>query len=153
MMKTEITADEIVSLLHSLGYRASYELDGSDVEVESASQGFIWQVTICDSNESQASDFLIFSHLRGVNPVLFPIGRICNEFNSESPHGVATYLLVDDPDLDEEAILKLEFSVSLHGGVSDDWVISQITGWDFILGMFDKKVRECKEPAAKDEPF
>ena len=153
MMKTEINADEIVSLLHDMGYRASYEINDSDVEVASASQGFIWEVTICDSDESQASDFLIFSHLRGVNPVLFPIGRICNEFNSESPHGVATYLLVDDPDLPEKAIIKLEFSVSLRGGVSEDWVSSQITGWDFILGMFDKKVRECEEACSKEDPF
>jgi hypothetical protein len=153
MMKTEITADEVVSLLHALGYRAMCEIDGTDVVVNSASQGFSWQVTVCDANENQASDFLMFCHLRGVNPVLFPVGRICNEFNRQAPHGVATYILLENDEMPEEAIINLEFAVSLHGGVSDDWVSSQITSWDFTLGMFDQKVRECEEPASTDDPF
>ena len=153
MMKTEITAEEIVSILHDMGYRASCEQEGLDVIVHSASQGFMWQLSICDLNESQASDFLMFSHIREVNPVLFPIGRICNEFNREAPQGVATYIMIDNEDLTHEALINVELAISLHGGVSEDWVRSQITGWDFTLGMFDQKVRECEEPASQEELF
>jgi hypothetical protein len=150
MMKTEITAEEIVLILHDMGYRASCEQEGSDVVVYSASQGFMWQLSICDLNESQASDFLMFSHLRDVNPVLFPVGRICNEFNREAPQGVATYIILDDEDRSYDALINLEIAVSLRGGVSEEWIRSQITGWDFTIGMFDQKVRECEEPASND---
>jgi hypothetical protein len=150
MMKTEITAEEIVSILHDMGYRASCSVFGTDVIVNSASQGFAWQLNVCEINENKASDFLMFSHLRDVNPVLYPIGRICNEFNREAPHGVATYIMIDNEDLAHEALINVEFAVSLHGGVSEDWVKSQIMSWDFTLGMFDNKVRECEEPCADD---
>jgi hypothetical protein len=150
MMKIEITAEEIVSILHDMGYRASCEQEGLDVIVHSASQGFMWQLSICDLNESQASDFLMFSHLRDVNPVLFPVGRICNEFNREAPQGVATYIILEDEDRSYDALINLEIAVSLRGGVSEEWIRSQITGWDFTIGMFDQKVRECEEPSSND---
>jgi hypothetical protein len=60
--------------------------------------------------------------------------------------------MIDDEDLIHEALINLELAISLHGGVSEDWVRSQITGWDFTIGMFDQKVRECEEPS-KDDLF
>ena len=153
MMKTEITADEIVSLLHSLGYRASYELNDINLIVSSASQGFEWEIHISVTEESEASDFLIFSHTRLVSPVLFPVGKICNQFNIISPNGVATFRMDDNHDLTEDVMISLDFSVSLTGGVADEWLEDSISMWDYILGTFDKTVRECEEPAAKDEPF
>ena len=153
MMKTEITADEIVSLLHSLGYRASYELNDINLIVSSASQGFEWYIHISVTEESEASDFLIFSHTRLVSPVLFPVGKICNQFNIISPNGVATFRMDDNHDLTEDVMISLDFSVSLTGGVADEWLEDSISMWDYILGTFDKTVRECEEPAAKDEPF
>jgi hypothetical protein len=153
MMKTEITADEIVSLLHSLGYRASYELNDINLIVSSASQGFEWYIHISVTEESEASDFLIFSHTRLVSPVLFPVGKICNQFNIISPNGVATFRMDDNHDLTEDVMISLDFSVSLTGGVADEWLEDSISMWDYILGTFDKTVRECEEPTATDEPF
>ncbi len=152
-MKTEITADEIVSLLHALGYRASYELNDINLIVSSASQGFEWYIHISVTEESEASDFLIFSHTRLVSPVLFPVGKICNQFNIISPNGVATFRMDDNHDLTEDVMISLDFSVSLTGGVADEWLEDSISMWDYILGTFDKTVRECEEPASKDESF
>jgi hypothetical protein len=153
MMKTEITADEIVSLLHALGYRASYELNDINLIVSSASQGFEWYIHISVTEESEASDFLIFSHTRLVSPVLFPVGKICNQFNIISPNGVATFRMDDNHDLTEDVMISLDFSVSLTGGVADEWLEDSISMWDYILGTFDRTVRECEEPAATDKPF
>jgi len=153
MMKTEITADEIVSLLHALGYRASYELNDINLIVSSASQGFDWYIHISVTEESEASDFLIFSHTRLVSPVLFPVGKICNQFNIISPNGVATFRMDDNYDLTEDVMISLDFSVSLTGGVADEWLEDSISMWDYILGTFDKTVRECEEPTGKDDPF
>jgi len=153
MMKTEITADEIVSLLHSLGYRASYELNDINLIVSSASQGFDWYIHISVTEESEASDFLIFSHTRLVSPVLFPVGKICNQFNIISPNGVATFRMDDNHDLTEDVMISLDFSVSLTGGVADEWLEDSISMWDYILGTFDKTVRECEEPTSKNDPF
>jgi hypothetical protein len=153
MMKTEITADEIVSLLHALGYRASYELNDINLIVSSASQGFEWYIHISATEESEASDFLIFSHTRLVSPVLFPVGKICNQFNIISPNGVATFRMDDNHDLTEDVLISLDFSVSLTGGVADEWLEDSVSMWDYILGAFDKTVRECEEPIVKDEPF
>jgi hypothetical protein len=153
MMKTEITADEIVSLLHALGYRASYELNDINLIVSSASQGFEWYIHISVTEESEASDFLIFSHTRLVSPVLFPVGKICNQFNIISPNGVATFRMDDNHDLTEDVMISLDFSVSLTGGVADEWLEDSVSMWDYILGAFDKTVRECEEPIVKDEPF
>ena len=152
-MKTEITADEIVSLLHELGYRASYELNDINLIVSSASQGFEWYIHISVTEESEASDFLIFSHTRLVSPVLFPVGKICNQFNIISPNGVATFRMDDNHDLTEDVMISLDFSVSLTGGVADEWLEDSISMWDYILGTFDKTVRECEEPMSKNDPF
>jgi hypothetical protein len=142
-----------VSLLHALGYRASYELNEINLIVNSASQGFEWEIHISVSEESEASDFLIFYHSRFVSPVKFPIGRICNEFNTISPNGVATFRMDDNHDLSEDVMISLSFSVSLTGGVADEWLEDSISMWDYILGTFDKTVRECEEPTAKNDPF
>jgi len=153
MMKTEITADEVVSLLQSTGYRAMCEPSDINLTIHSASQGFEWEIHISVSEESEASDFLIFSHTRFVSPVMFPIGRICNEFNTISPNGVATFRMDDNHDLSEDVMISLSFSVSLTGGVADEWLEDSISMWDYILGTFDKTVRECEEPTAKNDPF
>jgi len=153
MMKTEITADEIVSLLHSLGYRAMCEPSEINLTVHSASQGLEWEIYVGVTDESEASDFLIFSHSRFVSPVLFPVGRICNEFNTISPDGVATYSTVDNEEIDDDVVLSLNFSVTLTGGVADEWLEDSISMWDYILGTFDKTVRECEEACSKDDPF
>lgn len=121
--------------------------------VNSASQGFEWEIFVGERNENEAANFLIFTHSRFVSPVQFPVGRICNEFNRTSPHGVATFAMDDNEDLTEEARISVDFSISLIGGVADEWLEDSISRWELILEIFDKKVRECEEPAAKDDPF
>ena len=111
MMKTEITPEEIVSLLQNEGYRAVCEPCDINLTIHSASQGFAWEIFVGVTDESEASDFLIFSHSRSVSPVLFPVGRICNEFNTISPDGVATFSMDDNQDLTEDVMLSLNFSV------------------------------------------
>jgi hypothetical protein len=96
MMKTEITADEIVSLLHNEGYRAVCEPSDINLTIHSASQGLAWEIYVGVTDTTEASNYLIFSHTRFVNPVLFPVGRICNEFNTVSPHGTATFGMDDN---------------------------------------------------------
>ena len=59
----------------------------------------------------------------------------------------------DNHDLTEDVMISLDFSVSLTGGVADEWLEDSISMWDYILGTFDKTVRECEEPTAKDESF
>jgi hypothetical protein len=61
--------------------------------------------------------------------------------------------MVDNEEIDDDVVLSLNFSVTLTGGVSDEWLEDSISRWELILGMFDKKVLECKEPIAKDKPF
>ena len=153
MMKTEITPEEIVSLLQNEGYRAVCEPCDINLTIYSASQGFAWEIFVGVTDESEASDFLIFSHSRSVSPVLFPVGRICNEFNTISPDGVATYSMDDNQDLTEEIMISLNFSVSLRGGVTEEWLEIAVSRWEMILEIFDKKVRECEEPTAPDESF
>jgi hypothetical protein len=59
----------------------------------------------------------------------------------------------DREELAEDARITLDFSISLIGGVADEWLEDSISRWEMILGMFDQKVRECEEPAVKDERF
>jgi len=153
MMKTEIAADEIVSLLQNEGYRAVCEPSEINLTVHSASQGLAWEIYVGVTDESEASDFLIFSHSRFVSPVLFPVGRICNEFNTISPHGTATFGMDDNQDMTQDVMISVDFSISLIGGVADEWLEDSISRWELILEIFDKKVRECEEPAATDESF
>ena len=153
MMKTEITADEIVSLLQNEGYRAVCEPSDINLTIHSASQGMDWEIYVGVTDESQATNFLIFSHSRFVNPVLFPVGRICNEFNTISPHGTATFGMADNQDMTEDVMISVDFSISLIGGVADEWLEDSISRWELILEIFDKKVRECEEPSAQNDPF
>jgi hypothetical protein len=153
MMKTEITADEIVSLLQNTGYRAVCVPSDINLTIHSASQGMDWEIYVGVTDESQASNFLIFSHSRFVNPVLFPVGRICNEFNTVSPHGTATFGMDDNQDMTQDVMISVDFSISLIGGVADEWLEDSISRWELILEIFDKKVRECEEACSKDDPF
>ena len=88
-----------------------------------------------------------------MSPVLFPVGRICNEFNTISPDGVATFSMDDNQDLTEEIMISLNFSVSLRGGVTEEWLEIAVSRWEMILEIFDKKVRECEEACSKEDPF
>jgi hypothetical protein len=153
MMKTEITADEIVSLLQNTGYRAMCVPGDTNLTIHSASQGMDWEIYVGVTDENQAANFLIFSHSRFVNPILFPVGKICNEFNTVSPHGTAAFGMDDNQDLTENVMISVDFSISLIGGVADEWLEDSISRWELILEIFEKKVRECEEPSAPDESF
>jgi hypothetical protein len=51
----------------------------------------------------------------------------------------------DNEEIAEDARVTLDFSISLIGGVADEWLEDSISRWEMILGMFDQKVRECEE--------
>jgi hypothetical protein len=61
--------------------------------------------------------------------------------------------MIDTEEIGDDVVLSLNFSVTLTGGVSDEWLEDSISRWELILGMFDKKVLECKEPVANDGLF
>jgi hypothetical protein len=50
-------------------------------------------------------------------------------------------------------MLSLNFSVSLRGGVAEEWLEIAVSRWEMILEIFDKKVRECEEACSKEDPF
>jgi hypothetical protein len=50
-------------------------------------------------------------------------------------------------------MISVDFSISLIGGVTDEWLEDSISRWELILEIFEKKVRECEEPSAPDESF
>jgi hypothetical protein len=153
-MKNTFSASEIVSVLQGEGYRALYEHDGIDnAYISSGSQGNFWEINIGDTQDDEQMGNILITYLMSVNPIRFPVGKICNQFNTISPNGVATFRMDDNHDLTEDVMISLDFSVSLTGGVADEWLEDSVSMWDYILGTFDKTVRECEEPTAKNDPF
>jgi hypothetical protein len=57
----------------------------------------------------------------------------------------------DNQDLTEDVMISVDFSISLIGGVTDEWLEDSISRWELILEIFEKKVRECEEACSKDE--
>jgi hypothetical protein len=59
----------------------------------------------------------------------------------------------DNQDMTQDVMISVDFSISLIGGVADEWLEDSISRWELILEIFDKKVRECEEACSKDDPF
>ena len=137
MMKTEITPIEVVSLLHDMGYRAMYEhQDGMRGVITSASQGHDWTIFLGDVLGDVPTEVLRFNFPIVVNPVAYPVGKICNEYNERYSFGCAYYSLDDYGVLDGKALLNLDFAMSCTGGVSEDWLRDQLEKWDVCLHDF-----------------
>ena len=152
MMKTEITADEIVSLLHDMGYRASYEHeDGMRGVITSASQGFEWTIYLGDVLEDIPTEILRFRFTIFLNPFAYPVGKICNQYNWLHSFGSAHYPDGELVDEDGETAMTLGFTVSCTGGVSEDWLQDQILKWDTCLNDFRTTVIENMDMDIDDD--
>jgi len=150
-MKNTYSANEIIAILQSEGYRAVYEHDGIDnAFISSGSQGNFWEINIGDTKDDEQMDDVLITYLVAVDPVAFPVGKICNEYNRSTRFGTASYEFDDDPEFEDSAFIRLDMVFSFDGGVSDDWLINQIRMWDVCVQMFIDTVHGNEEPMSDD---
>ena len=145
-MITEITASEVIEVLHGLGYRASFEYEEQRRGViSSASHGREWWIYLGDVSEDEPTQVLRFQFFMFVNPIAYPVGKICNEYNLLHSFSSAHYSLDDDGSTNGEAMLFLGYAVSCTGGVSVEWLIDQIEKWDESTVAFHELIVENEE--------
>jgi hypothetical protein len=150
-MKNTFSASEIVSVLQGEGYRALYEHDGIDnAYISSGSQGNFWEINIGDTQDDEQMGNVVITYLMSVNPVQFPVGKICNDYNRATRFGTASYNFDDDLDFEDGAFIRLDLGISFDGGVSDDWLINQIRMWDVCVEIFIDTTHENEEPVSDD---
>jgi len=151
MMKNTFSASEIVSVLQGEGYRALYEHDGIDnAYISSGSQGNFWEINIGDTQDDEQMGNVVITYLMSVNPVQFPVGKICNDYNRATRFGTASYNFDDDLDFEDGAFIRLDLGISFDGGVSDDWLINQIRMWDVCVEIFIDTIHENEETVSDD---
>jgi hypothetical protein len=85
-----------------------------------------------------------------VNPVRFPVGKICNDYNRATRFGTASYFFDEDLDFEDGAYIRLDLGISFDGGVSDDWLIQQIKMWDVCVQIFIDTIHENEEAVSDD---
>ena len=154
MMKNTFSAREIVAILQSEGYRALYEHDGIDnAHISSGSQGNFWEINIGDTQNDAQMDDVLITYMTSVDPVVFPVGKICNDYNRSMRFGTASYNFDDDLDYEESTFIRLDMVFSFDGGVSSDWLINQIRIWDVCVQKFIETIHENEEPISDDESF
>jgi len=150
-MKNTFSASEIVSVLQGEGYRALYEHDGIDnAYISSGSQGNFWEINIGDTQDDEQMGNVVITYLMSVNPVQFPVGKICNDYNRATRFGTASYNFDDDLDFEDGAFIRLDLGISFDGGVSDDWLINQIRMWDVCVEIFIDTIHENEESVSDD---
>jgi len=150
-MKNTFSASEIVSVLQGEGYRALYEHDGIDnAYISSGSQGNFWEINIGDTQDDEQMGNVVITYLMSVNPVQFPVGKICNDYNRATRFGTASYNFDDDLDFEDGAFIRLDLGISFDGGVSDDWLINQIRMWDVCVEIFIDTIHENEEAISDD---
>jgi len=151
MMKNTFSASEIVSVLQGEGYRALYEHDGIDnAYISSGSQGNFWEINIGDTQDDEQMGNVVITYLMSVNPVQFPVGKICNDYNRATRFGTASYNFDDDLEFEDGAFIRLDLGISFDGGVSDDWLINQIRMWDVCVEIFIDTIHENEETVSDD---
>ncbi len=150
-MKNTFSASEIVSVLQGEGYRALYEHDGIDnAYISSGSQGNFWEINIGDTQDDEQMGNVVITYLMSVNPVQFPVGKICNDYNRATRFGTASYNFDDDLEFEDGAFIRLDLGISFDGGVSDDWLINQIRTWDVCVEIFIDTIHENEETVSDD---
>ena len=151
MMKNTFSASEIVEILQGEGYRALYEYDGIDnAYISSGSQGNFWEINIGDTQDDEQMGNVVITYLMSVNPVQFPVGKICNDYNRATRFGTASYNFDDDLEFEDGAFIRLDLGISFDGGVSDDWLINQIRMWDVCVQIFIDTIHENEEAISDD---
>ena len=150
-MKNTFSASEIVAVLQSEGYRAVYEHDGIDnAYISSGGQGNFWEINIGDTQDDEQMENVVITYLMSVNPVVFPVGKICNDYNRATRFGTASYSFDDDLDFEDSTFIRLDMGFSFDGGVSNDWLINQIRMWDVCVQIFIDTIHENEEAISDD---
>ena len=150
-MKNSFSANEIVAVLQGEGYRALDEHDGIDnAYISSGSQGNFWEINISDLQDDEQMENIVITYLMTVNPVRFPVGKICNDYNRATRFGTASYFFDEDLDFEDGAYIRLDLGISFDGGVSDDWLIQQIKMWEVCVQIFIDTIHENEETVSDD---
>jgi hypothetical protein len=137
-MQSNITPQDLSRMLQSEGYKAKIILDEEgNEEIHSASSGLNWKVRFrtFDSNASGLSFNLVFWLPDSQDPIGF-----CNSFNRDFIFGKAWYF--NDADDDGERGLFLQQHLDLSGGVSEEWLTSEIYNWISIVDAFWRRISE-----------
>ena len=95
-------------------------------------------------------DNVVITYLMSVNPVIFPIGKICNDYNRATRFGTASYSFNEDTAVEGNVFIRLDMGLSFDGGVSDDWLIHQIRMWDVCVQIFIDTIHENEEKLSDD---
>ena len=150
-MRNTFSANEIISVLQGEGYRAVYEHDGvENAYIQSGSQGHFWEMNIGDTQADEQMENVVITYVMSVNPVRFPVGKICNDYNGATKFGTASYSFEEHIDFENDAFVRLDLGFSFGGGVSDDWVINQIRMWDICVQIFIDTIHENEEAVSDD---
>ena len=150
-MKNSFSANEIVAVLQGEGHRALYEHDGIDnAYISSGGQGNFWEINIGDTQDDEQMENIVITYLMSVNPVIFPVGKICNDYNRATRFGTASYSFDEDIDFESSAFIRLDMGFSFDGGVSNDWLINQIRMWDVCVQILIDTIHENEEPVSDD---
>jgi hypothetical protein len=130
------TADEIVGILHDLGYKATLDHDEEGTaEIDTASQGYPWRVTLRGSEP-----FYRGMDLRLALPAMESRAALAERFNREYLDYKA--LTFHFPDLRYPHCVEVVSGVTFEGGVSPRYLRSQLESWavdvSWIVDFFDE---------------
>jgi hypothetical protein len=122
-------------------------LDDDNSVIESGSGGWHWSLKVEDATLDTEISEARFMFLIPVNPILYPVGKICNDFNNTCHVGAAQYILADDDDEDRDTLLAIDLEVSFVGGVATDWIVNQLMLWDIAVsaGMAMSTMKQIKK--------
>ena len=137
-MQSNITPQDLSIMLQSEGYKAKIILnEEGNEEVESASSGLNWKVLFRTfaGNASGLNFRLVFWLPDSQDPIGF-----CNSFNRDFIFGKAWYF--NETDDDDLRGLVLQQNLDLSGGVSEEWLTSEINNWISIVDAFWRRISE-----------
>jgi hypothetical protein len=95
-------------------------------------------------------DNVVITYLMSVNPVIFPVGKICNDYNRATRFGTASFSFDEEVDFEGSAFIRLDMGFSFDGGVSDEWLLHQIRMWDVCVQIFIDTIHENEEAISDD---
>jgi hypothetical protein len=153
-MKTTYSPAEMIPLISEWGYMASYHHNGNgaaDITAfDTNNVGFMWQIHLGDVAEDEQVKHMNFSMKLSLNPVHFPVGKICNDYNRSNLCGTAAYF-EDETFGESDMTLTLSHDMCFIGGVSETWVSGQIARWQIALDRFEEIVETNEEPGIDED--
>jgi hypothetical protein len=149
-MNSTYTPNDFITLLHNEGYRAAFDsgINGTST-ITSGSGGNIWTIEFRVEGEYDDATVARFMHHIWVNPIQYPIGKICNETNMNGFVGTAQFAMPDPDDEDKDTLLIFDHELVFTGGVTLEWISHQLLNWDLALTEFIK-ILEANEELAFD---